>query len=116
MSDWADHQSAGAIAYGSSYEFELFIQNERPDLSVPEHSIEMIEHGIGWSPKDETPPAPGEVCDRCFGRIRRGSFLWCPKCQDSGFERELYEQRRLAGMPVVTTQMGQEDGLKGGIR
>ncbi len=116
MSDWSAHKTTSDVTYGSSYEFEQFILNERPDLSVPEHSIEMIDHGIGWSPADETPPGPGETCTRCWGRIRRGSFLFCPKCLDSGFERELYEQRRLAGMPVVTTQMGQDNGLLGGHR
>lgn len=116
MGDWSKFNQDSTVTYGSSHEFEKMIRDERPDLSVPEHHITMVEHGVGWCPADETPPRPDEPCGRCFGRIRRGSNLYCPKCGDSGYERELYEQRRLAGEPIVTNQMGNDDGLRGGTK
>lgn len=98
-SDWGGFEGDRQSHYGSSAMFDQFIREKRPDLKVPEGSITMREPGIGWSPANETPPAPGEVCRWCRGETKRGSKLYCAACTDSGYRAQLREQLRLAGIP-----------------
>lgn len=69
-------------------------------LSVPEHSIEPtgMETGKPWTPEDEQ-PRPG-LCPKCLDAIASGSLAFCPKCQASGFDQKLMEQRILVPSPL----------------
>jgi hypothetical protein len=86
--------------YGSSLLFEYDLRHFYPHLLVPERSIVPITgKANAWTPEDETPPEPGEPCPKCGRSAGPGGSLCCPKCQHSGHERKLSEQRFLAGTP-----------------
>lgn len=112
--DWERFRGNHDSSYGSSRDFDRDIAKDRRDLVVPEDEITMVEGGIGWCREDEEPPAPGEPCTKCRGKIRPGSHLWCPKCQASGFDGPLAAQLRLARMPSLDPKPTDIDGLSGG--
>jgi hypothetical protein len=92
-------EDLGPTFFGSSDDFKKQLKNEHPELLVPEGRIVYLgEASTAWGPEHETPHEDGETCPH-EDRITPGSLLCCPKCQRSGFERKLAEQRRLVGYP-----------------
>lgn len=100
VSDWGGYMQRSQSAYGSSIEFERWLRANRPDLVVPESECVLMD-SPGWTPENEAPPGMGETCRRCGGVEDEDTRLVCPRCMLSGFESQLAEQRRLAGVPAA---------------
>lgn len=84
--------------------FAAYLHDHRPDLVVPEGAIVPLDGKVGWTPGDESPHDTAGGCSKCGGRIGDGSRLFCPKCQASGFEAKLAEQRRIVPPPPRRTR------------
>jgi uncharacterized protein with PIN domain len=85
---------------------ELVRRGRQVSFIEPPVTIHVVRIGGQLQPDGTVKPDEDrrEGCPVCRGRIARGSALYCPKCQASGFDGKLYRQVRIAGLPAPEQQ------------